>query len=213
MTRQPLLTQPKKKQTFGKLAFNAMSVEEAHRIFHLEPSSGVLRWKARTADMFVETNRTAEWSCHRWNARWSGKEATSLSFSGYRRCWVTIGINPSFWVAAHRIVWALYTGKWPDGEIDHINHDRADNRISNLRDISKKENAKNKIMRSDNASGVCGVSKIIERGHWRGYWQAGIGIDGKRLHLGRFTNFDDAINARKTAERQYGFHENHGVRE
>lgn len=91
-------------------------------------------------------------------------------------------------------------------EIDHENHIRNDNRIENLRLVSSKGNKKNTTRRCDNTSGVTGV-------HWfkrECKWKVQIKVDGKQRHLGLFDNLDDAVAARKAAERQYGFHENHG---
>ena len=56
--------------------------------------------------------------------------------SGYRR--VNIG-GVSY--TEHRVIWLHVYGEWPDGEVDHINHDRADNRLANLRVLSRQENA------------------------------------------------------------------------
>ena len=107
----------------------------------------------------------------------------------------------------HRVIWEKHNGKIPKGlEIDHINHDRLDNRIENLRLVTKQENQRNAKRRIDNTSGVTGVV-------WRNEnkrWYAQIGIDGKNIHLGCFSEFSDAVNARKNAEVLYGFHKNHG---
>lgn len=89
--------------------------------------------------------------------------------------------------AAHRIAWALHYGEWPHGEIDHINRDRSDNRISNLRVVSRSENMRNR-------GRVAGVHK--EKGRWRAY----IFKDQKLWHLGMFACFGGAIKARRNAE-------------
>lgn len=89
--------------------------------------------------------------------------------------------------AAHRLAWAIYYGEWPDGEIDHINRVRGDNRIGNLRIVSREQNMRNR-------SGVAGVA--IERNRWRAY----IWTNGRLLHLGMFGCFGRAITARRKAE-------------
>jgi len=107
----------------------------------------------------------------------------------------------------HRICYALYHGRDPyPMEVDHINHDRGDNRVCNLRLVSHQENGKNQPKKRNNTSGACGV--IFDKR--RKKWQARIMIDGSQKFLGRFTTKADAIAARKAAEIKYGYHENHG---
>ena len=109
--------------------------------------------------------------------------------------------------AAHRIVWEMHHGCIPDDMyIDHINHIRSDNRIENLRLVSRIDNARNSNKSKANRSGVTGVS-------WNGQkrrWRAQITIFNRSINLGNFIEFNDAVNARKEAEDFYGFHENHG---
>lgn len=58
---------------------------------------------------------------------------------------------------AHRVVWLVCNGEWPNGEIDHINHKRDDNRIENLRVVSRMENIANIERRPNPITGVVGV--------------------------------------------------------
>lgn len=107
---------------------------------------------------------------------------------------------------AHRLAWLYEYGYMPKEHIDHKNHNRKDNRITNLRDVKQKENNKNASKRKDNTSGVTGV-------HWckqHNRWKSIINVDGKNKFLGRFVDFSDAVNARKNAEVLYGFSKNHG---
>jgi len=106
----------------------------------------------------------------------------------------------------HRLAWLYVYGEMPKGEIDHINQDRADNRICNLREVTHKENMKNKKISKKNTSGVTGVYFLKTTKKW--YSQ--IRIDGDLKHLGYFKIKEDAIKARKDAEEKYGFHKNHG---
>lgn len=107
---------------------------------------------------------------------------------------------------AHRAAWALAHGHWPAGEIDHINHDRADNRIANLRVVNKAQNMRNMPKLGNNSSGRTGVYLTPT-----GLWLAAIRVDRKLRNLGRFANFDDAVAARAAAEKRFGFHVNHGI--
>lgn len=108
--------------------------------------------------------------------------------------------------AAHRIAWLIVYGTWPSGEIDHINGCRTDNRIENLRDVTRTENRMNACMMSNNTSGHCGVSWSPSAGKWAAY----INLNKKRMWLGFYDRKEDAANARKQAESALGFHPNHG---
>lgn len=107
---------------------------------------------------------------------------------------------------AHRLAWLSRTGEWPIDEIDHINHDPADNRWVNLREVSHDENARNQKTRTDNTSGVCGVTfKSRDK-----LWVAQIRVNKKLIHLGCSKSKENAIVLRKAGERKYDFHPNHG---
>lgn len=97
----------------------------------------------------------------------------------------------------HQLILPTQEGFMPDHI--HGEQSRNDNRKSNLRVVTKSQNAMNQKIRSDNTSGVKGVywSKKANK------WAADIAKDGKRYYLGVFTSFDDAVKARKEAERKY----------
>lgn len=107
----------------------------------------------------------------------------------------------------HRVIW-VYFHKNIDPKIfiDHIDGNRANNKLENLRIVDKRGNCKNAARRSDNTSGCTGVhwSKNDQR------WIATIKVGGQIKRLGAFKIKEDAIVARKTAEPLYGYHENHG---
>jgi len=97
---------------------------------------------------------------------------------------------------AHRIVYAIVTGEMPNGDIDHIDGNPLNNRIENLRDVSKSENLHNSKNRKDNSSGFPGV-------HWHHQhqkWHARIQVDNQRIFLGYFSDYEDAVRARKIAK-------------
>ena len=109
-------------------------------------------------------------------------------------------------ISLHRMAWTLHNKCKPSGFIDHINHDKSDNRIENLREVTKVQNNRNKSMCKLNTSGNTGVSW-----HKRdNIWEARIKVDYKQVYLGRFNSKEDAIKAREDAEVLYGFHANHG---
>lgn len=107
----------------------------------------------------------------------------------------------------HRIIWKMMTGEDPK-IIDHINGVTDDNRWINLRSVSDMENSRNRAISVLNTSGVTGV-------YWhkgQKQWRARIKVKQRYIHVGSFKDFDEAVNARKSAERKYGFHPNHGKR-
>ncbi|WP_017903577.1 HNH endonuclease signature motif containing protein [Pseudomonas asplenii] len=104
---------------------------------------------------------------------------------------------------AHRVIWLCVYGNWP-GELDHINGNRSDNRIENLREVSRQENLRNQKVRTNSSTGAMGVTREGRK------WRARIRVDGAFIHLGYFDSIDEAVAARRAANIKYGFHENHG---
>ena len=162
-----------------------------------DPETGVLTWLERGPKWFAEG-----WDSYGWNKRYAGKPALhAKNKSGYGT-----GMVLSERYLSHRVAWLHFYGCWPKGQIDHLNHDRADNRIHNIRDVAAVDNCRNSTRRRDNASGASGVS-------WHkatGKWIANIRHAGKQKHLGIFDNFGEACAVRKRAEYSYGYHQNHG---
>lgn len=109
--------------------------------------------------------------------------------------------------AGHRIAWALQTGEWPERNIDHIDGDGRNNRWDNLRQASVSENHKNSPKQRNNTSGVTGVSYRKDMKKWYAYIHH---PPGKMISLGFYDKLEDSIAARKAAEKEYGYHENHG---
>lgn len=169
----------------------------------LDVERGLLYWRERSVAHFTPTaTRTAEHMAKLWNNRYAGMPALgSRDASGH----LTGRIFGQL-VYAHRVVFAMVHGQWPTLSVDHINGGPADNRPSNLRDVAHIENHRNQRLRKNNTSGVLGVSFNKRLGKW----SAHITLKGTYTHLGFHESKDAAIAARKTAEAEYGFHENHG---
>jgi hypothetical protein len=102
--------------------------------------------------------------------------------------------------SAHRLAWFWVHGEWPVEEIDHIDRNRSNNRISNLRQATKSQNRANTIAFSNNRSGFKGVHFC--RGHLNKPWRALINHQGKRTHLGRFATPEEAHAAYAAAANQ-----------
>ena len=137
------------------------------------------------------------------NTRFAGKRAFTTNSHGYRTARID-GVS----LLAHRCAWALSYGEWLHDEIDHINGDRSDNRLCNLRLVTTSDQAKNQKLRVVNTSGYNGVSLIPKTGRWR----ARIKHDGKQKHIGVYACKTAAYIARKLADVECGFYHMHGER-
>jgi hypothetical protein len=174
----------------AKVDRNAITPEYLAAVISYNPETGELHWKHR-ADRDDQ-----------WNARCAGKRAfTSVQSRGYH----SGGVDGHTFIA-HRVAWAIYYGKWPQNQIDHLDGNKRNNRIANLRDASVVENNRNMPVSKRNATGVLGVVWLPQRRVWR----AEIMVDRKMVRLGCFANKEDAVSARKDAEGKFGFHRNHG---
>ena len=137
----------------------------------------------------------------RWNSRYPGTDAGTINPRGYFR----VSINDHVY-QAHRIIWAIHYEEWACNEIDHIDGNKLNNKIDNLRCVSRVENSRNVSIPKHNTSGVMGVSWHKQRKKWT----VRIKRDGVYHYLGLFVNFNEAVAVRKAAEIQFGFHQNHG---
>lgn len=106
----------------------------------------------------------------------------------------------------HMLAILYMTGEWPKNFTDHKDHVRHNNKWSNLSQVTRAENSKNRTISKNNTSKVSGVGWVRSKNSW----SARINVDGKRATLGQFKHKFDAICARKSAEIKYGYHENHG---
>jgi len=178
-----------------------MDIDRVRKFVSYSPDTGVFTWNTATPDMFEDKIRTAEMLCRMFNGKFAGKQAfTAINGHGYKSA-VIMGHRTT----AHRIAWMIHHGVVPDN-IDHINGVKTDNRICNLRSVTKAENAKNMRLSVRNSSGHIGV-RFESR---RNKWAADIRVDRKLIFLGRFDEIEHALAARKTAEAKFFFHENHG---
>ena len=165
------------------MAKSILTQELLKSLLSYDPDTGVFIWKASRSG--IRKNRVAGF----------------LHLEEY----LLIEINGKEYKAG-RLAWLYIHGIWPD-QIDHINHIRSDNKITNLRNVSQNENLKNKGLHLNNTTGFNGVSWDKNRNKW----QANITVNKKRIYLGRFENKEDAISIRSAANIKYGFHPNHGL--
>ena len=180
--------------------YKTIPIEALKELINYNPENGELLWRPRPISMFKGGGYNSQsLNAKAWNTRYAGKQAfRSKSQSGYFQG----GLFDSNYFA-HRVIWALHYGEWPSQHIDHINGVRTDNRIENLRVVDDLENARNMARRKGNRSGAQGV-------WWdqvRRKWQVSIGGKG---YIGYFAELHDAVEARKNAEIELGYHPNHG---
>lgn len=154
-----------------------LTAERLRELMHYDPETGIFTRKVSTAP----------------NAR-AGDVAGTLMQIGY----IAISADNKTHYA-HRLAWLYVHGNWPKEQIDHINRDRADNRIANLREVTIKQNQRNLSKASNNTSGHPGV-------HWRSdraKWWALIESEGQKHYLGCYNTIEEAIAARKAGELRY----------
>ena len=153
------------------------TAEYLRSILHYDPATGIFTWKVSTS------NRVKV-----------GDVAGCPEGHGYLQIRVQGRLHK-----AHRLAWLYVYGTWPKDQIDHINRNRSDNRIANLRDVTQKQNMQNASKYSHNTSGHPGV-------HWRSdraKWWALIASDGQKHYLGCYNTIEEAVSARKAGELKY----------
>ncbi len=151
-----------------------LSPSDMQKLAEYDHETGLLIWRARDG-------------AEVWNAKYAGRPAlNSNDGRGYRQ-----GLFLGRKLYAHRAIWAVVYGCWPDGEIDHIDGNRSNNRIDNLRVATRAENNRNTSSRKLSSSKFLGVSWDRAGSKWR----ADIKIGGKAKYLGRFESEAEAARA------------------
>jgi hypothetical protein len=153
------------------------SIELIRSTFIYDPVSGDLRWRHNGRNQWARAGNLAGQSTKNCN----GYSSVRVGGRSHR---------------VHRVIWAYYYGVWPDQDIDHINRDRADNRIENLRDATRSQNLGNSIARSTSLKGA----HFDKR---RGKWKARITVDYKEIWLGSYNTEAEAHAAYCDAARIY----------
>jgi len=179
-----------------------LTQDRLKELLQYNPDTGVFTWKRRDVKWFTDGHFRAMTNCKKWNTKNAGEKAGfCCSTWGY----ILISVLKKKY-RAHHLVFLYQNGNLPKGQVDHINHDRSDNRWVNLREVTHRENSLNQTCRATNKSGFTGVSFNKKREKW----YSSIMVSGKTINLGQFTSKDDAILARQNANKEYGFHNNHG---
>lgn len=124
----------------------------------------------------------------------AGAIAGAVMLNGY----IAIGIKPKKYLA-HRLAWFYHYGEWPEKMLDHVNGNKSDNRICNLRPCDKSKNACNSKLQINNKSGVKGVCwhKAMKK------WHVQLRFEGKQHNLGFFDSLEEAARFVRQAREQH----------
>lgn len=155
-----------------------VTLDRLKELLNYEPHTGHFTWRKASARRTIV-----------------GSLAGTISTKGYVKIQIDRKLYP-----AHRLAWLYVYGEWPDNFIDHINRDKSDNRIANLRVVSASVNMRNCGLRSTNTSGFKGVSYIA----YRRKWVATIRLHGKNCVLGKFDTPEAASAAYVSAAEANG---------
>lgn len=155
-----------------------------------EKESGKLFWKKRPRKHFVSQKEFL-----RWNTRHAGKPAhSSRDKSGHAR----VTVDKTLFLT-HRVIWKLMTGKEPKHLIDHKDRNPENNRWKNLRQANDAQSVVNRRMFCNNTSGCTGV--VFSKQH--NQWRAGLYFECRRIELGLFDIFENAVAARQRAVKKF----------
>lgn len=161
------------------------------QLLRYEPETGKLFWRARAESLFKRPCMAAA-----WNEKYAGQGAlTTPTEKGYLH-----GTIFGRRYRAHRVIVCMVTGVWPD-QVDHENGVRDNNRWANLRPVNSFHQARNKKRRTDNTSGIVGVTWHKAAGKWM--------VTASSRYIGLFDNLADAAVARSAATAGE-YHPNHG---
>ena len=132
-----------------------------------------------------------------WKVRKSSNtKIGSVAGSFYKNSYSQVRVDAKDYMA-HRVIWLWHHGYTPEGDLDHINRVKSDNRIENLREVSRQCNTRNTGNQKDNKSGVKGV---YTHESWGNVWRSFITIQGRKCSLGNHKDFDEAVLHRLAAE-------------
>lgn len=186
----------------------SISVDVLRAAVRYDGETGETFWLERPKEHFTVrgVRHSQEHICAFWNSKHAGRNTgTTATKRGYR----CIRFN-GYLFMAHRVIWAIVHGTWPTGEIDHIDGDTSNNRIANLRHVDRVGNTRNSGFRSNNTSGVCGVSWVKRSGKWLAHIRRGRNERISELFPGTSDGLKRAAAWREEKMREFGYHENHG---
>lgn len=169
--------------------------------FDYEPQTGLLIWRERDRQWFP-----CDRSWRTWNTKNAGKRAGAVRTNRYGYSKREVSVFGRTY-GEHQIIWLYATEEPLPPEIDHKNRDATDNRWINLRSSTRQKNSCNQSRRTDNTSGLAGVTWNKQTSKWL----AQCWFDRKPHYLGRFASLDEAKNAVLAFRVSVGFEPGHGV--
>lgn len=152
--------------------------------YSYDPKTGIITSR-------VTTGSGKNWQTYRWK---SGRVVGTSLRSGYR-----VISSKGRQILAHRAIWVMVYGVNPDCDIDHINGDKTDNRLANLRLATRGQNNINSLKQRNNTSGHKGTYYDKRRG----CWYAEIWVDNQKKYLGRFSTAEEGGEAYLAAAKKY----------
>lgn len=172
--------------------------EYLQECFNYDKTTGNLVWKQRPLHHFKN-----EKSKNMFDVNFAFSIAGSILKAHRSKTeYIAIKINGKSH-KAHRLVYIYHFGEIKkEMQVDHIDNNGTNNKIDNLRLVSQSINQRNRLLQNSNKTGINGVNwhKTAKK------WQVRIvDLNGKRLDLGRFNNFEVAVKVRKDAEKLYGY--------
>ena len=185
-----------------------LTQEYLKEALHYDPETGIFMWREdRPESHFRDWRGRNGFLKNIKNGLKAGslKPATKRNPNPY---WVIGILNKVY--PAHRLAWLYVYGQFPEEDIDHINLDPQDNRISNLRLSIDKINHKNRSCYKNSSSNVPGVSWNSKLNKWQAEGQETVDGERKRYYLGVHKTLFDAVAVRKSWELSKGYSENHG---
>lgn len=169
------------------MATHTPTISELRSLISYDTSTGRMFWRPRPEGDFPSKS-----AADSWNTRYAGRPALATP-NGKGHLKGSIYNRQHF---AHRVAWAVHHGYWPSA-LDHINGNRSDNRIENLREATATQNARNR--KPIGGSRFLGVSRSANGKRWRAY----IHINGKTVALGTFDCEEVAARTYDVAARRH----------
>ena len=169
-----------------------LAPEFLHECLVYDEDTGLLTWKERPRHHFG-SDRDWRW----WNKRF----ADTPAFRRFDRDGYLCGCIKNTPYRAHRVIWTMFTGKWPAELMDHKDGNRANNRMDNLREATNTENQRNRRL-CGNEAGFKGVY-LNNPDYRNSTYRAMIMVKAKHVYLGTFDTAEQAHAAYCAAAEKY----------